>query len=79
MKPWYRHIWPWLIMLPPGVSVVGGVVVLCLALASPEPLVAEDYYRQGITINERLARERSQADCPAKDRACAERLSGRAP
>ena len=70
-KPWHRHVWPWLLMLPPLVSVVAGVAVLCVAAATNDGLVAEDYYQRGITINERLARERSAAECAAKDFACA--------
>ena len=30
-----------------------------VAVASPDPVVAEDYYRQGIEINKQLARERA--------------------
>jgi hypothetical protein len=70
-KPWHKHLWPWLLMLPPVVSVIGGVAVLCVAAATNDGLVAEDYYQRGITINERLARERSAAECAAKDFACA--------
>jgi hypothetical protein len=58
-------------MLPPSVSVVGGVLVLCIAVKTNDGLVADDYYQRGITINERLARERSAAECAAKDLACA--------
>ena len=71
VKPWHKHVWPWLLMLPPVVSVIGGVAVLCVAAATNDGLVAEDYYQRGITINERLARERSAAQCAAKDFACA--------
>jgi hypothetical protein len=71
VKPWHKQVWPWLLMLPPIVSVIGGVAVLCVAAATHDGLVAEDYYQRGITINERLARERSAAECAAKDFACA--------
>jgi hypothetical protein len=79
MKPsvqeirWYKQTWPWLLMLPPLVSVVGGVAVLCLAIGTNDGLVATDYYRQGVTINERLTQERAASECPAKDLACSER------
>jgi hypothetical protein len=76
---WYKQAWPWLLMLPPAVSVVGGVAVLCLAIGTNDGLVAEDYYRQGVTINERLARERSASACPAKDLACSERRGREGP
>ena len=35
-KPWYRHLWPWLLMLPPLASVIGGIVTLILAGGPPE-------------------------------------------
>jgi uncharacterized protein len=41
-RPWYREPWPWLLMLPPAVSVAGGLVMLYLALSSPPELVPTD-------------------------------------
>ena len=35
-KPWYKHLWVWLIMLPPLASVIGGIVTLILAGGPPE-------------------------------------------
>jgi len=35
-KPWYKHLWVWLIMLPPLASVIGGVVTFILAGGPPE-------------------------------------------
>ena len=72
-KPWHKQVWPWLLMLPPAISVIGGIAVLCVAVRTNDGLVAEDYYRRGVTINERLARERSAAECAAKDLVCVAR------
>jgi hypothetical protein len=41
--PWYRERWPWLLMLPPALAIVGGFVMLSLALRLPNALVVEDY------------------------------------
>jgi uncharacterized protein len=41
--PWYRHVWPWLLMLPPLVSIVAGVTMLYLALETSDSLAVEDY------------------------------------
>jgi hypothetical protein len=38
-RPWYREPWPWLLMLPPALSVVGGLVMLYLALSAPPEIV----------------------------------------
>jgi hypothetical protein len=56
---WYRSKWPWLLMAAPAFSVIGGVAVLCVALASNDGLVAEDYYKRGLAINQTLTRERA--------------------
>lgn len=40
-KPWYKHLWPWLVMLPPLAAVIGGVVTLILA-GGPPDLVVDD-------------------------------------
>lgn len=55
--PWYRHRWPWLLMSGPAAVLVAGAVTMWIAFASADGLVAEDYYKQGLAINKRLARE----------------------
>ena len=55
--PWYRHPWPWLLMSGPAAVLVAGAVTMWIAFASADGLVAEDYYKQGLAINKRLARE----------------------
>jgi hypothetical protein len=56
-RPWYRQLWPWLLICGPAAVLVAGAVTLWLALTSADGLVAEDYYKQGLAINKRLARE----------------------
>jgi hypothetical protein len=34
--PWYRQLWPWLVMLPPLAAVLGGIVTLVLAFTHQE-------------------------------------------
>ena len=57
MKPWYREPWPWLLMAGPGAVLVAGAFTTWIAFTSADGLVAEDYYKQGLGINRRLARE----------------------
>jgi uncharacterized protein len=54
--PWYRDRWPWLLMAGPAAVLVAGAVTTWIAFASADGLVADDYYRQGLAINKRLAR-----------------------
>lgn len=55
--PWYRQLWPWLLMLMPACAVVGGVITFWLAATTNNSLVVDDYYREGRTINMQLARD----------------------
>ncbi|MEW6688865.1 MAG: FixH family protein [Pseudomonadota bacterium] len=59
MRPWYKEPWPWILMAPPGAAIAAGAATLWLALASADGLVAEDYYKQGLAINQVLVREQA--------------------
>ena len=61
MRPWYKEPWPWLLMAGPAAVIVAGVVTTWIAFATADSLVEEDYYRRGLTINERLACEGAAA------------------
>lgn len=56
IKPWYKERWTWLLMIMPASAIVGGFITLWLAIKSFDGLVADDYYKQGLAINETLAR-----------------------
>jgi len=56
-RPWYRHRWPWLLMLGPAIVVVAGGVTLWLAVRSDDGLVADDYYKRGLAINRQIERD----------------------
>lgn len=55
-KPWYREPWPWLLMSGPLVVVIAGFYTLWLAVKSDDGLVADDYYKRGLAINQTLSR-----------------------
>ena len=55
--PWYREPWPWLLMAGPAIVIVAGIYTTALAIRSDDGLVAEDYYKRGMVINQVLARE----------------------
>ena len=56
-KPWYKEPWPWILMAGPGIVIIAGFVTLWLAVVSNDGLVTDDYYKQGMTINQRLQRD----------------------
>jgi hypothetical protein len=55
--PWYREPWPWLLMAGPAAVVVAGFATLWIAVTSSDGLVTDDYYKQGLAINQTLQRE----------------------
>ncbi|WP_313952669.1 FixH family protein [Accumulibacter sp.] len=60
--PWYREPWPWLIMLGPLVVIIAGLATAYLAVISNDGLVADDYYKQGLAINQRTERDQRAAE-----------------
>lgn len=60
-RPWYRHRWPWLLMIGPAWVLLAGSFVAYLAASRPDAMVVDDYYRQGKAINQDLRRERMAA------------------
>lgn len=56
--PWYREPWPWLLMIAPGAAVIGGAVTIWLAVTHADPLVVDNYYKEGLAINQALERDR---------------------
>jgi len=59
--PWYKEPWPWLLMAGPFFVVVAGLITAVVAFRGADPLVAEDYYKQGLAINRVLERDQRAA------------------
>ena len=55
--PWYREPWPWLLMAGPVTVIIAGGFTAWLAVTSSDGLVADDYYKQGLAINQTLERD----------------------
>jgi hypothetical protein len=56
-RPWYREPWPWILIAPPAAAVLAGAATVWIAVASADGLVADDYYKRGLAINQVLALE----------------------
>src|SRR5262245_25842664 len=84
-RPWYREPWPWILMAGPAAAIAAGAVTVWLAVASADGLVAGDYYRRGLAINQdvepyRAAVERGiEADVVTAGGILRVRLKGAAP
>jgi len=59
--PWYREPWPWILMAGPLAVVLAGIVTVWLAVATEDGVVADDYYKRGLAINQTIAREEAAA------------------
>lgn len=62
IQPWYRTGWVWFLIGIPATSVVLGVVMLWLAVSGADTLVADDYYKEGRAINQRLEKDQKAID-----------------
>ncbi len=58
---WYKEPWPWILMAGPGIVVVAGFITAWLAVVSNDGLVNDDYYKLGMTVNQRLHRDQQAA------------------
>ena len=61
IDPWYRHRWPWFLMLGPFLVIVAAAITVYLAVTSNDGLVDDDYYKQGLAINQITARDQVAA------------------
>ncbi len=57
-KPWYRYPWTWFLIAVPFLTVVACTVTIVLAVKSEDGLVSDDYYKDGLMINQSLDRDR---------------------
>ena len=57
MNPWYREPWPWILLSGPAVVLVAGAITMWIAYSSADGVVAGDYYKRGLAINQDLQRE----------------------
>ena len=61
-RPWYRQAWPWFLIALPASAVFGGIATIILALQSPNALVVDDYYKEGLAINRQIHRQTAARD-----------------
>lgn len=60
--PWYRQGWPWFLISLPATAVVAGIATIVIAVNSNDGLVVDDYYKQGLAIQQTMARSQTAAD-----------------
>lgn len=55
-KPWYRQLWPWLVMLPPAAAVVAGLGTVYIAVNGADDVITDDYVKVGLEVREDRSR-----------------------
>lgn len=55
-RPWYRHPWPWLLMIPPAATVIFWAVILTTLVEAPS-MVVDDYAKIGRAFQQSTERE----------------------
>lgn len=55
--PWYRQFWPWFLIALPASAVIAGLTTVYIAAHNTDGLVVDDYYKQGLAINQTLQRQ----------------------
>jgi len=61
-QPWYRQFWPWFLIILPGSVVVAAFATLFIANKHSDDLVVDDYYKNGLAINQRLEKDQRAQD-----------------
>lgn len=56
-SPWYKHLWPWIIIGILTTSVTLSLTMVTIAVNNPDNLVNDNYYEAGKGINRSLDRE----------------------
>ena len=60
--PWYKHKLVWFVIAIPAASVFAGMFMIYLAVSSDDGLVVDDYYKEGMAINQNLQRDVTAAE-----------------
>ena len=60
--PWYKYKFVWMIIAIPAASVIAGINMIYLAVNTDDGLVVDDYYKEGMAINQSLQRDKAAAD-----------------
>ena len=51
IKPWYKHFWPWFMLMPLFVTVILSSFMLHRAFTKGDSVVSSQYYKNGLKIN----------------------------
>ncbi len=58
IPPWYKQFWPWFLIGLLASSIIFSLTYLTLSIRYYDGSVGGDYYKQGLAINEQLAKQK---------------------
>jgi len=58
VEPWYKQFWPWFLIFFPLTAVIGSMITIKIAFTDIDGLVKDDYYKEGLAMNQNKARKR---------------------
>lgn len=58
IAPWYRQFWPWFLIALPAVAIFASSMLIWKSTEYPVDLVNDDYYKDGLAINQTLDKDR---------------------
>lgn len=61
-KKWHQYPYVWFLISIPAASVILSMVLIYLAISGRDPLVVDDYYKQGRAINKALTRNKTASE-----------------
>ncbi|MFC4260370.1 FixH family protein [Marinobacter lacisalsi] len=61
-RPWYRQPWFWFLVLFPGMSITYCIIAITIAVNTQSSMVVDDYSKEGLGINQSLARDSLASD-----------------
>ena len=61
-SPWYKQFWPWFMIGLLLASVCFSCLFLYYAVTTRDSLVSDDYYKEGLAINQQLDKDRKARD-----------------
>jgi len=67
--PWYREPIAWALLAGPIIVVFASFTTYYIAVKYRDPLVVDDYYKQGLHINQELSRSKAAIQAGAKAQA----------
>lgn len=58
IKPWWSYGYVWLMLSGPIVVVIACFITIYIAISRPDPVIDDNYYRNGLEINKTLNEQR---------------------